>query len=321
MQRLCRQRLHRRVHRGAHSQTAAKELLLPEGARQLAPDFIGEIVAWRQRVAECRIVAGLHRFQRCRFRLGIGRLVDIAVQIHLVQHIIAPIHRALHVGHRAQLARFLRQRRDVGRLAGRQLAQRLVEIGLRRRRHAIRIGAKVDLVQIKLQHAVLGIGLTDAIGEDQLLDLALARARAVEQKVLRDLLRDGRCAAQITPARADAGDNRRHDAPRVKPLVNIEILVLGRDEGILHQRRDFIDRRIKAPLGGEFVDDLALTGKDPADGRRLILRQQVITGQVTRIHPEQRANGQRAKDQCHGHPAEKCPEEGQYCTAQRQIPT
>jgi hypothetical protein len=36
--------------------------------------------------------------------------------------------------------------------------------------------------------------------------------------------------------------------------VQVEILVLGRDEGVLDQVGDFLDRREQAAFLGEFVD-------------------------------------------------------------------
>ena len=58
---------------------------------------------------------------------------------------------------------------------GRKFAQRLVEIGLRRRRHAIGVLTKEDLVEIQLQDLFLAQRLLDPRGQDDLLDLALDR--------------------------------------------------------------------------------------------------------------------------------------------------
>jgi hypothetical protein len=48
-------------------------------------------------------------------------------------------------------------------------------------------------------------------------------------------------------------------------VVGVEVLVLGRDEGILHQIGDILDRHEQAAFLGEFVDDPTLAGIDPAD--------------------------------------------------------
>ena len=55
---------------------------------------------------------------------------------------------------------------------------------------------------------------------------------------------------------------------RVIAVVGVEILVLGGDEGLLHQIGNILGRHEQPPFLGEFVDDLAFAGIDPADRRR-----------------------------------------------------
>jgi hypothetical protein len=71
------------------------------------------------------------------------------------------------------VARALRQGREIGGFLDGQLVDRLVEIGQRSGGDAVGVQAPEDLVEIKLENPVLGIGLLDAEGEDGFLDLAL----------------------------------------------------------------------------------------------------------------------------------------------------
>ena len=165
-----------RIDGGADGQSAAEEFILPEILRQLAADFIGEIVARRQLFGEGREIAILDRAQRL-FGLGpIGRLVDIAVLPHLAQHIVAPLGHALLGFDRVIPPRRLRHRGQRRRLMRFQLRQGLVEIGLRGGGHAVAVLAEKDLVQIQLQDLVLGQRLFQPGGQDQFLDLAFDAA-------------------------------------------------------------------------------------------------------------------------------------------------
>ena len=84
-------RLQFRLDRRADRQAAPEELFFPKSARQLTPNLIGEIAARRQRLAEGRIIAVLHRAQRLLALTQIGGLVDIAVLPHFAQHIVPPL--------------------------------------------------------------------------------------------------------------------------------------------------------------------------------------------------------------------------------------
>ena len=297
--------LHRRIDGGADRQAATKKLILAKGPRQLPPDLISEIAARRQRLAERRIIAVLHRQQRLgQFFVGRGR-VDIAVLHHLAQHIVAPFHRAVMVFDRMQLGRLLGQSGQIGRLSGCQIGERFVEIGLGGGSDTIGILAKEYFVQIKLQDLVLAQGLFDPGRKDQLLDLALSGPVARQQEILHHLLGDGRCPAQILPPRFHRLQGGCGHAPGIKSVMYIEILVLGRDKGLLDHIGNFLNRHKDAPLLREFVDDLTFARIDPADGRRGILRQPVGAGQIAAIHGENRADHQRREKGPQGHGAEQ----------------
>ena len=200
--------------------------------------------------------------------------------------------------------RRLRQRGQIGGFLGGQLGQFLVEIGLRRGRHAIAVLTEIDLVHVEFEDLVLAQRLLDPGGQDQFLDLALRRSVRGQQEVLHHLLGDGRGAAERTALRH--GHRRRDHAHRVIALVDVEVLVLGRDEGFLHQVGDLGRRHEQTAFPGEFVDQLAFRRIDPADRRGCVLGELFVVRQVAAIHPEHGADDQRDQEGADGQEAEDC---------------
>ena len=297
------------IDRRADRQAAPEEFRLAEGGGKLAADFIGEIVARGQRLAEGGVIAVLHGQERG-FRLGPGLIAgDVAVFGHPVQNIGAAFQRAVLVADGMHFRRRLGQRGEIGRLARGQRRKRLVEIGLRSGGNAIAVLAKEDLVQVKLKDLVLGQRLLQPGGEDDFLDLAFAGAVARQKEVLHHLLGDGRSPAQFLPARQDRIAEGGGHAGDIIAVMGVEILVLGGDEGVLHQIGDILDRHEKPPFLREFVDDAAFAGIDAADRGGGVLRQAFMAGQVAGIHPEDRADGQRAEQDAQRDGREDGPEE------------
>ncbi len=298
-----RHRLQVGIDGGADGQPAGEEFVVAELLGQLAADLVGEVVARRHLAARRGDVAALHRQQI----LGLGGVGvgpgHVAVQRHLVEHVVAPGDRALLLAHRVQHARRLRQRREIRGLGQRELLQRLGEVGLRRRRDAVGVLAQEDLVEIELQDRALRQRVLQPGGEDDLLDLALARAVAGQQEVLHHLLGDRRGAAQ-PPAVHRRVVERRHDAARVEAVVLVEVLVLGRDEGILHPVGDLVDRREDPSLAGELVHEPALSGIDPAERRRLVVLELGVVGQVLAVDGEDRRQTRESHDRTDRQPAE-----------------
>mmetsp|Transcript_27362 Transcript_27362/g.50217 ORF Transcript_27362/g.50217 Transcript_27362/m.50217 type:complete len:207 (+) Transcript_27362:201-821(+) len=192
-----------------------------------------------------------------------------------------------------------------------QIAQCFVEIGLTGGSHAIRILTKENLVQIQLKDLFLAQRLFDPGGKDDLLDLALCLPVTGQQKVLHDLLGDGRGPAHIAAPRAHRVISRSPDPAQIVPFVGIEILVLGTDKRLLDHVGDCIGRRKQAAFLRKLIDDLPLAGIDTADGGGLVLGQGFVAGQVPAIHPEDRPDGQRNHGDAHGDRCEDPAEEGQ----------
>ena len=62
----------------------------------------------------------------------------------------------------------------------------------------------------------------------------------------------------------------------------VEILVLGRDEGVNDILRDVVDRHEDTVLAGVFRDQETVTGMHPAHDRRRVFGQLLVIGQVVR---------------------------------------
>ncbi len=304
-----RDHLQVRVDGGADRQPAAEKLVFAEVAAELAADLVGEIVARRQRRAERRVIAGLHREQRLGHCGFVGRIGDIAVLAHLFQHVVAPRHGVVVLALGMQVAGALRERGEIGGILRLELVEGLVEIGLRRRSHAKRVLAEEDLVEVEAKDLLLVQRGFEPGGEDQLLDLALGRAVGREQEVFHHLLGDRRGAAQ--PAAARRFQRRGHHAAHVIALVDVEVLVLGRDKGVFHQIGNLLGRGVEAALAGKLVHQPATARVDPADRRRLVVGKLLMARQVPGIHPENRAQRQRTHDCGQGQPGKDRADEAQ----------
>ena len=311
LQGLCGNGLHLVVDGGTHGQTAGKEFALAEVLGQLAADFIGKVIARRQFGLEAFKVPVLHRSQGlCDLGLVDGG-GDIAVFLHLAQHEVPACQQPVLAAHRMIIGRRFGQRGKERSLVWGEFPQCLVEISLRRGGHTVGVLAQEDLVQIKFKDLFLGQRFLKPCGEDDFLDLAFGPTVAGQKKVLHHLLRDGRCTAHILAPCAHRIYSRCPDAAQVIAFVSIEVLVLGRDEGLFDQRRDRIGRREQAAFLGEFVNQPPLPRINPANRRRRVLRKGFVAGQIAAIHPEHRADGQRDHTDAHGEGGKNTPEERQ----------
>ena len=162
-----------------------------------------------------------------------------------------------------------------GGLGRSQLLQRLAEVVVGRRRHAVRPIAEENLVQIQLEDLFLGQGRFKPAGENRLLQLAVDAGRTLQDDVLGHLLSDGR-----TPFQPPAGQDVEHvlehgptNAGHVDSTVREEVAVLCRQEGLHHGRRDLVIRHIDSALVRKLADQGAIAGIDARGGGRPIVRQ------------------------------------------------
>ncbi len=187
------------------------------------------------------------------------------------------------------IVRRLGQAGEIGGLREGQLVDRFVEIVQRGGGDAVIAEAEIDFIEIEFEDVVLGIGLLDAQAQQGLLDLAIERAFVGQKEVLRHLLGDGRGALYVARALGKDHDGAHH-AFRVDAVMGVEILVLGRDEGVLHQIGDGVGRQVKPALMGIFREDRSVAGMNAGHDRRVVILELRIVRQVLRIDVDQHAD-------------------------------
>ena len=270
-------RLQARVDGGAHRQPALVEALFAVEAGQLAAHLLGEVVGLDH-------LGGVAPADLQGLRPGLVgfRLGDAAIFQHAADHPVAPDPRRIRVADRVVVVGRLGQGRQEGRLGDGQLVERLVEVVQRRRRYAVGAEAEEDLVQVEFEDMVLGEGLFDAQGDDRLADLALDRDLVGQQEVLGHLLGDGR-SADRPPVLAQVPDVHHHragDGQRIDAAVAVEILVLGRQEGVDHPPGDRVDRHEDPLFRGVFGQQPAVACMHPGDRGRLVAGKLLVIRQV-----------------------------------------
>ena len=178
---------------------------------------------------------------------------DAAELVHAVEHDVAPGHGPLGEVHRVGRAGVLRQAGEQGRLRQAELAGGDAEVVLRRGLDAVGPVAVVDEVEVALEDLVLGQLLLQRDGVLQLLELAhvvlldrcgrrllvAGAERGVLQRDLHVLLRERRGSRGGRSA-AEVGDRCAHHALQVDAAVVVEAVVLDRDLGLAHDRRDLL---------------------------------------------------------------------------------
>ena len=196
------------------------------------------------------------------------------------------------MGERLVVVRTLRQSREIGGLGQGQFVDRLVEIIERRGRDPVIAQPEIDLVQVELQDLLLGVGRLDPEGEQRLLDLAVVGALVRQQEVLGYLLRDGGSALQMLALELREGGTG--DTLEVDAVVGVEVLVLGRDERMFHQRRNGGGGQVEPALVGVFGEQAAVDRVDAGHHGWLVVLELRVVRQVLLISPDQQADRGRA---------------------------
>ena len=157
---------------------------------------------------------------------------------------------------------------------------------------------EIDVVEVDGEDFVFGQGLLDLTGEHGLLEFSGHAAFGGEDQVFDDLLRYGRSAL----ARAAILDGHQHgarDADIVKPLVVIEIGILGRNHGFFHFVGNVLERNDRAP----FVIKLQKRNPVTVEDDRHFLGGIVAVGknprQRTRVMPEHEGDNGAAEKRRH----------------------
>ena len=190
-------------------------------------------------------------------------LREEALVVHQPQHDVAPAHGPLGVRARVVERGELGQRRECGRFRDVQLGRVLAEVDLRRGLDSVGPGAEVDLVEIQLEDRVLGKVALDLHGHPRFLELPGERLLAADllgEDVPRQLHGDRREPLRKAHRHEVVLDGAE-DAPIVDPVMLVEALVFGGDEGLADGERDLAQRQHGAPLGTELADQPAVRGE------------------------------------------------------------
>lgn len=213
-----------------------------------------------------------------RAHLGLG---NRALFLEAGEHVGAPLPRPVRILVGAVEIRPLGHAGEERGLRQGELPHRLPEIALRRHLDAVGAAAEIDAVEIEPENLRLREDPLQPRRDDHLADLALVGDVVADREVLDHLLGDGRTTRR-TSRRSEIGDEGADHAALVDAVMGLEALVLGGDEGLLHQRRNRRDRHDDAApvrLGG-LGEGLAGAVEDPGHAGQRLVAQGLGAGQV-----------------------------------------
>ena len=283
-QRLGGRVLHHRVHRACgptgrrHRGCSGRPWLLAELLDQLAADFLHEVAALLAELLVAAVADGAERRRRRGLPLLLG---DVAVAVHLAQHIVAAVERLLRRADRIVVGRRLGQNREIGGFRQRQFVDVLVEIGARGGLDAVGVAAEEDRVEVELEDLLLA---SASIRGGRRGSPRAPCGRYCSSKSFSRYL--ATCWVMVDPPLARPPpvtlfaviiDTAPIRPGEVDPVMLEEGLVLGRDEGVDHQRRIFVVGQLDPPFAGEGLHRHAVIAADVGRQRRLVGEQLLAT--------------------------------------------
>ena len=176
-------------------------------------------------------------------------LVDVAVDVHPVQHHVAAAEGVVRVVHRVVESGVLRDAGNHRGLRHRQVRCVLGKIMLGSRLYSPGTVAVVDGVDVHHQHFLFAVLFLQLSGQISLAHLALDGAVVglfLQYGLAHKLLGDCRRALKL--AAGKVGDRRAGDAVVVHAAMLPEPLVLNRHRGVKDVRRDLVGRHRLAVL-------------------------------------------------------------------------
>ncbi len=267
-----------RIDGGADGKAAFVELFLAIHVEEFTADLLHEIGS----VADLHAAAAKRDFEIG--AAGFGRFIggDEALLLHAGDDPVAPRERAFAVAIGVVVVRALGKRGEIGGLGDGEFVERLAEIVERGGGDTVGADAEIDLVQIELEDLVLGESLFEADRDQRLFQLAVERDVGGKQEVLGDLLRDrgGADEAAVLHDVHDIVEDGADDAHRIDAAMAVEILVLGREEGIDHAGRNGGDGNVEAALAREFADEFAVARMHAGHDRRFVIGEPGIVRQI-----------------------------------------
>ena len=219
-----------------------------EALDEVHPDHLGNV--WRLEFDDRRVDAARNR--RVIRGLALG-LVDLARLDHATQHVCATRVRLLDARCRVVARGRSRQAGDQRRLGQRQVPDLLVEVDLGGGADAVGSLPQEDPVQVLGQDLLLGELVLEAQGEEHLVQLATKCPLGREQRIARELHRNGAPALANAACRQVRG-HRPHQPLPVHARMLEETIVFGRQEGVDEHLWDFGGRDRYAALLADLRD-------------------------------------------------------------------
>ncbi len=173
-----------------------------------------------------------------------------------------------------------------------------MEVRLRRGLDAVGAAAEVDRVEVVLEDLVLGLLPVDLDRDEQLLGLPGERPVLAEEVVLDVLLGDRRATLGRLAA-LDRHPDRPGDAGRADRRLVVEVVVLGREDRVLHRLGDLVQRHrlpvdlrdaVHLGLAVGVVDDRRL-------GRRVVVRLRRVDERIGDAEPRDAEDEQPGEDE------------------------
>jgi len=155
----------------------------------------------------------------------------------------------------------LRESGEHRRLGHRQLGERLAEVHFGGGRHPVGALAKKNNVEVGLQDLLFGKVVLHLQRQEDLLEFAGDVLVTRQEHVARSLHGDGAGALRIITGR-QVDVNRTQHAEIIDTAVLEEPIILRRQEGFTHQRRNFLVAHRYAALLPDLRDEGAAPGVD-----------------------------------------------------------
>ncbi len=264
--------------------------VLPVGLEHhLAGHLGGELGVRRQRLPQ-----PLTDEERRFLRIFVHGVVDEAKFVHAPQHVLLAGLGPLGIGHRVEGGGRLRQSGQHRRLGDRDILERLAEVDLRRRGEPVGPLAEEDLVDVQLEDLVLAEARLDLPGQQHFAELARDRLLPREEEVACHLHGDG--AGALLGAGTEIGPGGAHHRKIVDTPMLVEPFVLGGQNGLFHDIRDFLDLHHRPPFLAEFPQQVAL-GRDHAERDFRLIVGQGLQGRQCGVQQGEHQPAQQGPDE------------------------
>ena len=212
--------------------------------------------------------------------------------------------RAVEVVPRRQRRRRAREPGDERALGERERGCRLVEQPPRHRLDAVDAGAQVDAIEIQLENLRLGELHLDQQRQDRLARLAARSSCGWRETACARAAASACCRPRPCPARRTLRTTARPSAIGIDAGMQVEAVVLDRDEGLLQRRRDRVERHVlplfvesePAPAVGRVEPGVADTARQLVNDVRLTRQPDAADRRRRRRRP--REGSSRGHDRC-----------------------